>query len=123
MSLNRLRFDAAFFCVERMGSCLRGSIPRSESALSGSCSSTEPSTPRTRRRSRRSPIRKSVGAESLRRWVIQADIDSGERDGQTSEEAAEVKRLKAEHKRLREDVAILKAATTFFAGELDSRNR
>lgn len=65
----------------------------------------------------------SVGAESLRRWVIQADIDSGERDGQTSEEAAEVKRLKAENKRLREDVAILKAATTFFAGELDSRNR
>ncbi len=64
-----------------------------------------------------------VGAESLRRWVIQADIDSGDREGQTSEEAAEVKRLKAENKRLREDVAILKAATTFFAGELDSRNR
>lgn len=64
-----------------------------------------------------------VGAESLRRWVVQADIDSGNRDGQTSEEAAEVKRLKAENKRLREDVAILKAATTFFAGELDSRNR
>ncbi len=34
-----------------------------------------------------------------------------------------VKRLKAENKRLREDVAILKAATTFFAGELDPRNR
>ncbi len=53
----------------------------------------------------------SVGAESLRRWVIQADIDAGERDGQTSEEAAEIKRLKAENKRLREDVAILRAAT------------
>jgi transposase-like protein len=64
-----------------------------------------------------------VGAESLRRWVVQADIDAGNRDGQTSEEVAEVKRLKAENKRLREDVAILKAATTFFAGELDSRNR
>ena len=64
-----------------------------------------------------------VGAESLRRWVIQAEIDAGSRDGQTSEEAAEIKRLKAENKRLREDVAILKAATTFFAGELDPRNR
>jgi transposase len=64
-----------------------------------------------------------VGAESLRRWVIQAEIDAGDRDGQTSEEAAEIKRLKAENRRLREDVAILKAATTFFAGELDPRGR
>lgn len=64
-----------------------------------------------------------VGAESLRRWVIQAEIDAGARDGQTSEEHAEIRRLKAENKRLREDVAILKAAATFFAGELDPRNR
>lgn len=52
-----------------------------------------------------------VGNESLRRWVVQADIDAGNRDGQTSEEAAEIKRLKAENRRLCEDVAILKAAT------------
>ena len=64
-----------------------------------------------------------VGRESLRRWVMQADIDAGERDGVTSEETAEIKRLKAENMRLREDVAILKAAATFFAGELDPRNR
>ena len=64
-----------------------------------------------------------VGHESLRRWVAQADIDAGDRDGVTSEEAAEIRRLKAENKRLREDVAILRAATTFFAGELDPRNR
>lgn len=57
-----------------------------------------------------------VGRESLRRWVMQADIDAGDRDGVTSEEAAEIRRLKAENKRLREDVAILKAAATFFAG-------
>ena len=42
---------------------------------------------------------------------------------QPSDELAEVKRLKAENKRLREGVAILKAATIFFAGELDPRNR
>lgn len=64
-----------------------------------------------------------VGHESLRRWVAQADIDAGDRQGVTSVEAAEIRRLKAENKRLREDVAILSAATAFFAGELDPRNR
>jgi transposase len=64
-----------------------------------------------------------VGHESVRRWVLQADIDDGTRDGVTSSEHAEIKRLKSENRRLREDVAILKAATTFFAGELDPRNR
>lgn len=64
-----------------------------------------------------------VGHESLRRWVAQADVDAGDRDGVTSEEAAEIKRLRVENKRLREDVAILKAATSFFVGELDPRNR
>ena len=53
-----------------------------------------------------------VGKESVRRWVIQAQVDTGERDGITTEEQAEVKRLKAENRRLREDVAILRAATT-----------
>lgn len=64
-----------------------------------------------------------VGAESLQRWVIQAEIDAGDRGGQTSEEHAEIRRLKAENRALREDVAILKAATAFFVGELDPRNR
>jgi len=64
-----------------------------------------------------------VGKESVRRWVIQAQIDGGQRPGATSEELAEIKALKAENRRLREDVAILKAATSFFVGELDPRNR
>ena len=64
-----------------------------------------------------------VGQESLRRWVAQADVDAGDRPGVTSSESAEIKRLKAENRRLREDNEILKAATVFFAGELDPRNR
>jgi transposase-like protein len=64
-----------------------------------------------------------LGRETVRRWIVQADIDAGERPGVTSAEHAEIKRLKAENRRLREDVDILRAATTFFAGELDSRNR
>ena len=39
------------------------------------------------------------------------------------DQAAEIRRLKAENKQLRDDVAVLKAATTFFVGELDPRNR
>lgn len=64
-----------------------------------------------------------VGKESLRRWVAQAEVDAGDRPGVTSAEQAEIKKLKAENRRLREDVAILKAATSFFVGELDPRNR
>ena len=64
-----------------------------------------------------------VGHESVRRWVIQAEIDAGTRQGVTSEESAEIRKLRSENTRLREDVAILKAATTFFAGALDPRTR
>ena len=65
----------------------------------------------------------SVSRESVRRWVAQAAVDTGDRPGVSSEELEEIKRLKAENRRLREDVAILKAATSFFVGELDPRNR
>jgi transposase len=64
-----------------------------------------------------------LGRETVRRWVVQAEIDAGGRAGMTSAEHAEIKRLKVENRRLREDVEILKAATSFFAGELDSRSR
>ncbi len=64
-----------------------------------------------------------VGRESVRRWVVQAQVDGGQRQGATSEELAEVRSLKAKVRRLEEDNAILKAATVFFAGELDPRNR
>ena len=64
-----------------------------------------------------------MARESVRRWVTQAEVDAGDRPGVTSAENEEIKRLKAENRRLREDVAILKAATSFFVGELDPRNR
>lgn len=64
-----------------------------------------------------------VARESVRRWVAQAEVDAGDRPGLSSAEHEEIKRLKAENRRLREDVAILKAATSFFVGELDPRNR
>jgi transposase-like protein len=67
--------------------------------------------------------RVGVGRETARRWLVQADINAGTRPGTTSDELAELKRLKAENRKLMEDLEILKAATVFFAGELDPRNR
>ncbi|UPG69434.1 MULTISPECIES: IS3 family transposase [Gordonia] len=57
-----------------------------------------------------------VGGETVRRWAVQAQVDAGARSGTTSKESAEIKHLKAENKQLREDVAILKAATNFLRG-------
>ncbi len=67
--------------------------------------------------------RNGVGAESVRRWSLQAQIDSGDRRGATSEELAEIKELKAKVRRLEDDNDILRRATVFFAGELDPRDR
>lgn len=64
-----------------------------------------------------------VGAETLRKWAVQAQVDRGERGGPTSEELAEIKRLRAEVRDLKEANEILKAASIFFARELDPRHR
>ena len=64
-----------------------------------------------------------VSLVSLRRRLAQTEVDDGTRPGITSEESAEVKRLKAENKRLREDKEILRRASIFFAGKLNPRNR
>ena len=53
---------------------------------------------------------------AVRRWVGQAAVDAGERDGLTTEEREELRRLRRENKVLREERDILKRAT-FFAME------
>jgi transposase-like protein len=67
--------------------------------------------------------RNGVGAESVRRWYLQAQIDSGDRRGARTGELAEIKELKAKVRRLEDDNDILRRATVFFAGELDPRDR
>lgn len=64
-------------------------------------------------------IAKDLGiAESgLRRWMAQADIDEGNRDGLTSDERAELVRLRREKRVLEMEVEILKRASAYFARE------
>ena len=60
-------------------------------------------------------------AQSIRNWVCQADIDEGRRDdGLTTEERAEIKRLRRENKQLRLEREILAKAAAWFARETES---
>jgi transposase len=61
--------------------------------------------------------------ETLRKWVRRAQVDAGARAGTTSAESAEIKRLKKENAELRRANEILKAASSFFAAELDRPQR
>jgi len=62
-------------------------------------------------------------AETLRKWVRQSEIDGGRRHGVTSEEAKRIKELERENRELRRANEILKAASAFFARELDPQPR
>jgi transposase len=65
-------------------------------------------------------VKLGVGtAETLRSWVRHAEVDAGQRVGVSSEDHAEIKRLKGEVTELRRANEILKAASVFFAAELD----
>ena len=61
-------------------------------------------------------------AETLRSWVKQIEIDTGRRDGMTSDDRARLKALEKENKELRRANEILKTASAFFAAaELDRK--
>ncbi len=61
--------------------------------------------------------------ETVRKWVRQSQVDEGSRLGGTSEESAELKRLRRENAELKRANAILKTASAFFAAEIDRPSR
>jgi transposase len=74
----------------------------------------------------RCPVAQKLGigsTETLRHWVRQSETDAGARPGVTSEESAELRKLRAEVRELRRANEILKAASVFFAAELDRPSR
>ena len=62
-----------------------------------------------------------INRETLRVWVRRAEVDEGRRPGLTTDERARLAELEREVKELRRANEILKAASAFFARELDPR--
>ena len=64
-------------------------------------------------------IAKDLGISEgcLRNWLNQADIDSGRREGLTTDERAELVKLRREKRALEMEVEILKRAAAYFAQE------
>lgn len=54
-------------------------------------------------------------AQSIASWVAQADIDAGRRDGLTTDDKAELKKLRSENRVLRMEKDLLEDAAAFFA--------
>lgn len=63
--------------------------------------------------------RLGVGPETVRKWVRQAEINTGPRPGVSESENAEIRRLKKEVTELWRANEILRTASAFFASELD----
>ncbi len=59
--------------------------------------------------------------ETLRKWIRRSQVDSGARRGVTSDERERLRVLERENRELRRANDILKAASAFFARELDPR--
>jgi transposase-like protein len=73
-------------------------------------------------RLREKPIREiasdlGIAESCLRRWMAQADVDQGQREGLTSDERAELVRLRRELRVKEMEIEILKRASAFFARE------
>jgi transposase len=62
-----------------------------------------------------------INPETLRNWVEKAEIDSGQRPGTTSDDKKRIAELERENRELRRANEILKAASAYFARELDPR--
>ena len=63
-------------------------------------------------------------SETLRRWVRQAERDTGRREGRTTGERERIKKLERENRELKRANEILRKASAYFAqAELDRRRK
>ena len=62
-----------------------------------------------------------IHPEALRTWIRQMEIDGGLRPGTTTEDSRRIAELEREVRELRRANEILKAASAYFARELDPR--
>ena len=62
-----------------------------------------------------------MSAETLRKWIRRGEVNSGVRQGVTTDEKERLRELERENRELRRVNEILKAASVFFARELDPR--
>ncbi len=60
--------------------------------------------------------RLGMNAETLRKWIRQAEVDEGTAPGVTSSESAEIRELRRKNRELEQTIEILKAATSFSCG-------
>lgn len=67
--------------------------------------------------------RLGMNPETLRKWIRQAEVDTGDREGTTTTAAREIRELKRRNTELEQTIEILKAATSFFVRESDPRRR
>jgi transposase len=65
--------------------------------------------------------RLGINPETLRNWVERTEIDGGQRPGATTDEKKRIAELERENRELRRANEILKAASAYFARELDPR--
>ena len=61
--------------------------------------------------------RLGMTAQTLRKWVRQAEVDAGQAPGVPTESVREIRELKRKNRELEQTIEVLKAATTFFARE------
>jgi transposase len=67
--------------------------------------------------------RLGMSPETLRKWIRQQEINSGEAPGLSTESAREIRELKRKNAELARTIEILKAATSFFVRECDPLRR
>lgn len=67
--------------------------------------------------------RLGMTAETLRKWIRQAAVDTGEVEGVSTEAARAIRERDRKIAELEQTIEILKAATSFFARESDPRHR